>query len=148
MAANRNFATALHVLTVLASYPDELVKSDYIAGSVNTNPAFIRRLIMSLTRAGMVDSLTGKNGGFRLNQAPEHISLVDIYEAVCDNPALELPTRPVNKDCPMSCVMYKALSPFLSEAEDAMKAALGKRNLQEVLENVQAQDRDEECAAG
>ena len=38
MAANSQFSMAVHVLTMLARAGDDNVKSDYIAGSVNTNP--------------------------------------------------------------------------------------------------------------
>ena len=44
MAANSQFAMAVHVLTVLARHKDEKVKSETVAGSVNTNPVVIRRL--------------------------------------------------------------------------------------------------------
>ncbi len=38
---------------LLAQSSDEPVTSESIAGSVNTNPAFIRRVMGSLSRAGL-----------------------------------------------------------------------------------------------
>ena len=40
--------------------------SEYIAGSVNTNPVVIRRLLGSLRGAGIVESRTGVGGGWSL----------------------------------------------------------------------------------
>ena len=66
MAANSQFAVAIHVLTILAKGGDERVKSDYIAGSVNTNPVVIRRLLSNLQEANIVVSQVGAAGGTSL----------------------------------------------------------------------------------
>ena len=51
MAANSQFAVAVHILTLLARKSDEHVKSSCIADSVNTNPVVIRRLMGQLGQA-------------------------------------------------------------------------------------------------
>jgi hypothetical protein len=47
MSANSRFTVALHILTwmVLVARQREIVTSDQIAASVNTNPVFIRRIL-------------------------------------------------------------------------------------------------------
>jgi DNA-binding IscR family transcriptional regulator len=47
MSANTHFTVALHIVTwmALASQQVEIVTSDQIAESVNTNPVFIRRIL-------------------------------------------------------------------------------------------------------
>ncbi|MBV9496028.1 MAG: Rrf2 family transcriptional regulator, partial [Acidobacteria bacterium] len=45
MTQSSRFATAVHILTLLAGENEEPLTSDYIAGSVNTNPVVIRRLL-------------------------------------------------------------------------------------------------------
>src|SRR5260221_3598890 len=47
------FVVAVHVLTLLETEGGRPVTSAYIAGSVNTNPGVIRRLISMLAHAGM-----------------------------------------------------------------------------------------------
>ena len=51
MAANSQFAMAIHILTMLAMADDANLKSDYIAASVNTNAVVIRRLLGQLSAA-------------------------------------------------------------------------------------------------
>lgn len=45
-------------------------------------PAYLNKHLQALTRAGVVASTPGKNGGFRLAYPPERVSLMDIIAAV------------------------------------------------------------------
>src|SRR5690606_3680494 len=82
MAANCRFAFAVHVLSVLATHPDEVVSSELLAKSANTNPVVIRRLLCELREAGLISTARGPCGGARLDKAARQISLLDIYRAV------------------------------------------------------------------
>ena len=66
MFANSHFALATHVLTVLAVNEDRVLTSTQLAGSVNTNPAFLRTLLGRLRAAGLIAVSLGKGGGARL----------------------------------------------------------------------------------
>ena len=76
MPASCRFAFAVHVLAVLA-YRDSQVSacSDALAGSVNTNPVVIRRLLSQLRNAGLVKTQQGVRGGATLELPPEEITL-------------------------------------------------------------------------
>ena len=82
MAANSQFSMAVHILTLLARAGGENVKSERIAGSVNTNAVVIRRVLSQLNQAGLVSSQTGAFGGTRLAKEPADIALCEIYKAV------------------------------------------------------------------
>src|SRR6476619_2527243 len=58
----------VHILTLLASSPGESLTSEYIAGSVHTNPVVILRLLGLLREAGIVESQGGLGGGWRLKR--------------------------------------------------------------------------------
>ncbi|HEY4389291.1 MAG TPA: Rrf2 family transcriptional regulator, partial [Ktedonobacteraceae bacterium] len=62
ISTNSQFAVAIHTLTLIAQAGDEPITSEYIAGSVNTNPVFIRRILGLLSRAGLVASQPGVGG--------------------------------------------------------------------------------------
>ena len=62
MAANSQFSMAVHVLAMLAKSGEEKMKSEYVAGSVNTNAVVIRRLLGQLNQANLVVSQTGASG--------------------------------------------------------------------------------------
>jgi DNA-binding IscR family transcriptional regulator len=75
MRANTHFTVALHILTwmALASQKVEIVTSDQIAGSVNTNPVFIRRILGGLLKAHLVNVQHGTSAGWTLARPPEKI---------------------------------------------------------------------------
>ena len=52
---------AVHVLAVLAYQEGDRVTSALLASSVNTNPVIVRRLLLALQRARLVE--TGKGAG-------------------------------------------------------------------------------------
>src|SRR5262245_40474121 len=101
MAANSQFSMAVHVLTLLARAGDGNLKSECIAGSVNTNAVVIRRLLGQLNTAGLVASQTGASGGTRLAKPPADISLCEIYKAVSCGEVFALHAKAPNQDCPV-----------------------------------------------
>ena len=56
---NSRFAVAIHILALVAAGPREQVTSEFIAGSVNTNPVVIRRISGMLRKAGLIESKVG-----------------------------------------------------------------------------------------
>lgn len=133
MAANSRLAVAAHIVSVLASKRDEFVPSRYIASSVNTNPAFIRRILIALTRAGIVESEAGKTGGSKLLKCPEAITLWDLSVALGENHLFAVHKNPVNPKCPVSRRMKDALSKAFAGAENAAKNQLQRVNVKELL---------------
>jgi DNA-binding IscR family transcriptional regulator len=65
---NGQFQIAVHILTLLSKQPDELLSSDYIAGSININPVLVRKEISNLRKYGLIDSKEGKAGGYTLKK--------------------------------------------------------------------------------
>ena len=76
---NTRFSISLHILTLLARAEDELLSSEYIAGSININPVLVRKELINLRNQGLVASREGKNGGSYLNKPARDIYLSDIY---------------------------------------------------------------------
>ena len=90
MGSNRRFAVALHMMVLLALSSEELMTSDKIAVSVNTNPVVVRRLLRILQTAGIVTSNAGRHGGSKLAKKPESITLWDVFIAIEEEVALHI----------------------------------------------------------
>nr|WP_308789047.1 Rrf2 family transcriptional regulator [Thermogemmatispora aurantia] len=131
-------AVAVHVLTLLAQQSEaDPLTSERIAGSVNTNPVFIRRILGLLSRAGLVASQPGVGGGWRLRRDAANISLLDVYEAVGAGPLLALHHRLPNPDCLIGRNIQRTLLNYFGEAEAAFKDVLARQTIAQVLETAQ-----------
>jgi DNA-binding IscR family transcriptional regulator len=51
---NTRFATAIHIMTLLAKSPQDWLPSEWIAGSININPVIVRKEISVLREAGLL----------------------------------------------------------------------------------------------
>src|SRR5262247_3140589 len=120
MQTSSRFAVAVHILALMAGADEEPIKSDQMAGSVNTNPVVIRRIMCALARAGLVTSQTGAAGGSRLSRRPPNISLLDIHRAVEDGDAFLLHSDP-NRHCPVGMGIEAALESVLHDVNSAME---------------------------
>ena len=73
MRTSCRFAMAVHVLTVLAYKQGDPVTSTLLATSVNTNPVIIRRLLLVLQEAKLIETRKGVGVGSRLSRPPNKL---------------------------------------------------------------------------
>jgi Rrf2 family protein len=136
MSANTHFTIALHILTWMASASQrlEVMTSDQIAESVNTNPVFIRRILGRLHKAHLVNVHRGTSAGWTLVRPAESISLLEVYQAVQQRPLFELHHTLPNQDCPVGRGIQPAMEHFYRDAEAAMKQQLAQVSVAQVLD--------------
>jgi len=133
---NQQFTFAVHIMTALACSPGEVVGSQRLAASVNTNPVVIRRLLLALRRARLIETFTGKHGGARLRKSPRQISLVDIYDAVEPRPVIPVNERRAFKKCHVSCNMKSIMSRVAESTEEAVRKHLRGISLAQLVRKV------------
>lgn len=127
------FSMAVHTLSLIAVSPQDCT-GDYIAGSVNTNPVVIRRIMGMLKRAGLVEVRAGV-GGAALLKEPGRITLLDIYRAVDatdENQLFRMHEKP-NFDCPVGRNIEQALQAELKDAQSAMERRLAQTTLAQLI---------------
>jgi Rrf2 family protein len=125
MQISSRFSVAVHVLTLLAVTPaGELLTSDRMAGSVNTNPVVIRRILGQLKKAGLVE-VRAAAGGTYLRRAPAAITLLDVYRAVevVEGNLFSVHDKP-NPKCPVGRNIQAALDDTLRRAQAALEQEL------------------------
>lgn len=130
------FPVSVHIMTSLAYSQPDLVSSEQLATSIRTNPSFIRKLVVSLSAAGLVESVRGKAGGIRLAKNPKDITLDQIYTAVTEGSLMAVPDKAPNKGCPISCEMGDVLCQISSEIQESTLKQLAKRNLKDILDQI------------
>lgn len=73
----------LHCCVVLGALPaGAALPAPRLAEYHGVPPAYLAKHLQSLSQAGIVDSVAGRRGGYRLARPPHEISLLDVVDAV------------------------------------------------------------------
>lgn len=141
MNTSSRFAFAVHVVALLAQQEGVPLSSEIIAGSVNTNPALIRRLLTMLAQAGLTTSQLGAGGGALLARAPEDITLLEVYRAVEDPQLFGLHREEPNPACMVGRNIQQVLRGIMDDAQRAMEASLAARTVADTFSDVVRRER-------
>jgi Rrf2 family transcriptional repressor of oqxAB len=132
------FPTALQmVLSVaMAEQLGQRSTSAILAYGLEANPSFIRKLMVPLTRDGIIVSTLGRNGSIHLGRPAESITLRDIYVSVIEDKKLWASRPDVPARCVVSanaCWYFKSIA---DEAEQASLDVLARHTVASALEKV------------
>ena len=126
---NGRFPIAIHILTLLSKTDGELLSSEYIAGSININPALARKEISNLRNHGLISSKEGKSGGYSLSKPSGQITLADAYEAVRSQPVLGTAKNDPNPDCPVGKQINKNIDSLYADLDKTLLKKLSSISL-------------------
>lgn len=74
------------VLSLMATRPGHYFSATDLANSLGLGRPTVSKILKQLTRDGVVKSLRGAHGGYTLTRQPQDITLVDIIDALDDQP--------------------------------------------------------------
>lgn len=131
---NTRFATAIHIMTLLAKSPQEWLTSEWVAGSINVNPVIIRKELSVLREAGLIASRQGKDGGSQLAKNAEQISISEIYRAVKNSEVLGKKNQNPNPVCSVGKEINTHLNTLFEETDQLVTQFLGNKSLKEFSE--------------
>ena len=129
------YAVSIHILALIALKKEPSITSEYIARSVNTNPALVRRLMSDLKKAGMIETQT-KIGVTGLLKPAKEISLFDIFKAVESRQDLFLIHKDTNQDCPVGAKIGKVLLNINQALQDDFERELKSRYLSDIMNDL------------
>ncbi|BCG58883.1 Rrf2 family transcriptional regulator [Paenibacillus sp. URB8-2] len=137
MNISTRFAVAIHILALLETNKEGKNTSEWIAGSVGTNPVVIRRITSMLGKAGLIEVRPGIAGA-KLARAAGEITLLDIYlavDAVGKDSLFAVHEHP-NPSCPVGQNIAGAMIPVFSLAQQAMEDVLSKVTLAQIASQI------------
>lgn len=73
---------ALHGLTYIAQHPSQLVSVKLLSKVLQASEAHLAKVFQKLSKADLVISKRGPDGGFKLKKAVEEITFLDIFEVI------------------------------------------------------------------
>lgn len=128
---NGRFPIAIHILTLLSKAGDELLSSDFMAGSININPALVRKEISNLRNHGLIASKEGKSGGYSLGRSAMQITLAEVYLALNNQPVLGIAKNAPNPDCPVGKQINKNIDRLYTELDNTLLRKLGSISIED-----------------
>lgn len=130
------FSVAVHVLILVSESPTP-TNSDQMAISVGTNASYIRKILALLKKAGIVHGHRGISG-YSLLCAPEQLTLLQIYQAVMEEPTphlLDIHQNPSDR-----CIVGRHIKPVLTHMfeglEDAFARSLSDKTLADCIADI------------
>ncbi|MEE6451310.1 Rrf2 family transcriptional regulator [Gottfriedia acidiceleris] len=134
MKISSRFTVAVHILSLVTIENSALCTSEWIAGSVNTNPVVIRRVMGKLKNAGLIQVRRG-TGGATLRKSLNEITLLDVYravEVVEEGELFQFHEKP-NPNCPVGANIQLVLELILNRAQEAMEKILDEVTMEELV---------------
>jgi Rrf2 family protein len=133
---------ALHVLLTFAWLDDDdPVPAAQLAASHGLPPAYLNKQLQALVRSGLLESLPGARGGFRLARPPSAITLMDVVVAIEGSDrafrCTEIRQRGVGGDMPARvfdgpCAIHTSMQ----RAELAWRRELAARTVADIRDEV------------
>ena len=94
----------------------------------------IRRTLGLLRKGGLVISHRGAKAGWTLAKSPNKITLLDVYEAVEDDPLFGMHYSTPNQRCPIGRGIQPVLSKVYGTLEDQLRQQLAKVTVEKILD--------------
>ncbi|MCQ2442182.1 MAG: Rrf2 family transcriptional regulator [Oscillospiraceae bacterium] len=145
MQISSRFTMAIHMFACIDTFQDMKMTSDFMAGSIGTNPVIIRKLLQQLKAAGLVEVSRG-TGGVTITRPLNEITFLDIYNAVECNPdeALFRFHENPNQKCPVGRNIHHVLDDKLSAVQKAMEKELAGITLADVKNDISIRIAEEQ----
>src|SRR5436190_11152829 len=132
---------AVHCCTVLALVPPErTLPSARLAEYHGIPPAYLAKHLQALANAGIVESVAGRNGGYRMARPAAGVTILDIVDAVeggervfrCSEIRRRGPARMPAAEYRAPC----AIARVMHDAEDAYRARLADVTVADLLQEL------------
>ena len=139
------FPTALQMMLSLALAQAEGVErlsSAELAEGVDSNPTFVRRLLVPLIQAGLVRSTMGRDGGVSLGVDAAAITLGEIYKATLGDKRLWIGRSDIPHRCLVSCNVKRFFGNLAEEVDESVLRLLDRRTLADALLELRALDAE------
>ncbi len=101
----------------------------HLAGSLSFSVAHLSKVLQRLAKHGLVTSMRGPQGGFRLSRPAEDIRLLEIYEAI-DGPLTSSTCLLDHRICPPGACI---LGDVLEKVTDVVKTYFEETSLAEMI---------------
>jgi Rrf2 family protein len=111
---------------------DRPLGSDYLAKELNISKSFLAKILQNLTKADILESHRGAQGGYALKAEPKNISIYDIIRAAEGKKPAVFDCMSYAQTCPNGAVGTCSISPFLARFQFKIDNYLQNITLEEL----------------
>jgi len=113
---------AVRMLMYCAANEGHLSRIPEIARAYGVSELFLFKILQPLNKAGLIETVRGRNGGVRLGRAADRITLFDVIKVTEDSFAMAECFEDGVADCPLvdSCGLNAALRKALNAFFDVL----------------------------
>ena len=111
----------------------EFLSTQMISEVLSIPKPTLVKILQELTRAGIIETKEGKNGGIRLLKAPKDITLLEIFDAIEQGKPLFQTSFNIMAEGKRPDRAVKKVTYLLTNAEDQMKKSLATKTIQQIL---------------
>ena len=139
MKISSTFEQGIYVVVILALEKDHKpVKSSTMSSLLEVSDSYLKKILMKLSRSGLIVSSASKRGGYTLSSPADKISLKDVFTALGEGDAIFsqsdyaeklFPGRPHVKSS------EEKIMNTLSEGMDAFYEKLDDLKISDILED-------------
>ncbi|BAB04375.1 RrF2 family transcriptional regulator [Halalkalibacterium halodurans] len=120
---------ALHtVLFLAAATPSKFVGVQQLAERQEVSPTYLSKILTKLAKAGMIESVSGANGGYRLKRDWEEISFLDVIHAIEGTASLF--------DCDLNHGSECLIQKVMVSAEEKMEDYLREQKIADLTKKI------------
>ncbi|MGP8119633.1 MAG: Rrf2 family transcriptional regulator [Xanthobacteraceae bacterium] len=125
----------LYAVLELAAHSDQQISAAEIADKYNISINHLAKVLRSLVRARLVESVRGAGGGYRFSGNPKRVTLLDVIEL------FEEVGRDAEDSPPLDQDEGRALHKVLREIDDIAIASLSAISITTLLRIIERQKR-------
>ena len=76
------FNIGIHAMAILGVSNEKKISVKKLAKIISASDNHLSKVMQRLSKANLVSSINGPNGGFLITKTPDSIRIIDIYEAI------------------------------------------------------------------
>jgi Rrf2 family protein len=123
---------ALHVMLYLvAAAPDKPVGVAVLAEKLGVSQTYLSKMLTKLVKAGLIQSVSGANGGYRLRRNWDDISFLDVIHAIEGTASMF--------ECSLDHGSQCLIQQVVAEAEQQLEQFLGNKKIADLAERFKAE---------
>jgi Rrf2 family protein len=151
MKLSQGVEWGLHCATLLALAPaGRAVRRDGLAGHYGLPDTYLAKHLQAMSRAGVLQAVTGPRGGYRLCRDPRQITVLEVVEAV-DGRTAPFICQEVRQQgsaalAPEECDKPCAINTVMAQAANAWRASLKAVTIADLVERLPPNVRERDQA--